>query len=102
MNYILNHQGFENNLVYSRKRTLTDGVQYVFKFENGHGASVIKGEYSYGGTKDLWELAVIHFYDGDHFELTYDTEITDDVIGYQTNEEILDILERIKRLPPDD
>ena len=59
-------------------------------FPNGHGASIIKGDGSYGT-----ELAVITA-EG----LCYDTEITDDVIGNIENlEELNGYLERIKALP---
>ena len=34
-------------------------TRYVFQFENGFGASVIRGLYTYGGRQGLWELAVL-------------------------------------------
>ena len=59
-------------------------------FPNGYGASIIKGDGSYGT-----ELAVITA-EG----LCYDTDITDDVIGNIENlEELNGYLERIKALP---
>ena len=59
-------------------------------FPNGYGASIIKGDGSYGT-----ELAVITS-EG----LCYDTDITDDVIGNIENlEELNGYLERIKALP---
>lgn len=70
---------------------------HKFKFENGYGASVIKHYGSYGYEKDLFELAVL-IYDGDKFDLCYNTPITDDVIGYLTNDEVLELLEKIKNL----
>ena len=58
-------------------------------FPNGYGASIIKGDGSYGV-----ELAVIT-----DEGLCYDTEITDDVIGNIENlEELNGYLERIKAL----
>lgn len=72
-------------------------VQYVFRFENDYGASLIKRPGSYGYRKDLWELAVLYF-DGDEREITYDTEITDDVLGYLTDEEVIMYLEQIRDL----
>ena len=36
-----------------------NGEQRVYKFDNGYGASVIRHQYSYGGDKGLWELAVL-------------------------------------------
>ena len=77
-------------------------LRYIFKFENGYGASVIKNGASYGGMEDLFELAVIKFSDhyGCHYgwKLCYDTEITDDVIGWLDNNDVLELLERIKNL----
>lgn len=73
---------------------LYSGDQYKFSFENGYGASVIQHEYSYGGNEGLWELAVLDFA-GD---LTYDTEITDNVIGYLNEREVEELLNRIKSL----
>lgn len=74
------------------------GVQYIFSFANGYGASVIKHRGSYGYKNDLWELAVL---DSDG-ELTYDTPITNDVIGHLTDEEVRDILTKIRELPDDE
>jgi hypothetical protein len=97
MNFVLNHKGYEENLI--AQRPVNMGVQYVFRFENGYGASVIKGPYTYGGPQDLWELAVLRFTgNGDEFDLCYDTEITGDVLGYRENEEIRELLLQIKGL----
>lgn len=70
------------------------GIQKVYKFPNGYGASVIKGPYTYGGKKGLWELAVLK---GE--ELCYDTDITSDVIGHLNDPEMDAILRQIERLP---
>ena len=97
MNLILNYEGFETYLV--EKSSLYDGIQYMFRFENNYGASVVKHFGSYGHEDDLWELAVIKFdAETGKWDLTYDTEITDDVLGCQTDEEIRDLLKRIKEL----
>ena len=32
------------------------GVQHVYSFSNGYGASVVKHDFSYGGKQGLWEL----------------------------------------------
>ena len=72
--------------------------QWLFKFENGYGASVIKHYGSYGFEDDLFELGVIKFNKNNSWNLCYDTPITNDVIGYLTNEEVLEFLERIKNL----
>lgn len=95
MNLNLNHEGFEDNL--HVKRDLDDGVQYLFKFENNYGASIIKHHGSYGHNEDLWELAVIKF-EGNHWYLTYNTPITDDVEGWLTDEGVRKHLQAIKEL----
>ena len=71
--------------------------QRLFKFTNGYGASVVTGPYTYGGDEGLYELAVLEF-TGDKHALCYTTEITDDVIGYLTEEDVQDILARIEAL----
>ena len=69
------------------------GVQKVYQFENGYGASVIKHKGSYGYLKGLWELAVLK--DG---ELCYTSEITDDVIGHLNDPQVDRLLRKIKEL----
>jgi len=69
------------------------GITSRTKFKNGYEASVVKSEYSYGGRDGLYELAV--FKDG---EITYDTPITDDVLGYLTEEEVSETFIKIQEL----
>ena len=69
------------------------GVQKFYSFDNGYGASVIRHKHSYGFEKGLWELGVLA-----GSELTYDTEITNDVIGHLTEVEVDKLLERISKL----
>ena len=69
------------------------GIQKVYMFPNGYGASVIQHKGSYGYEKGLWEVAVLH-----EGELCYDSEITNDVIGYLNDPEVDNILRRIKLL----
>lgn len=77
------------------------GEQYLFKFENGYGASVIKIEIIPGVKSDTWELAVIRWC-SEPFDflwtLCYDTPITDDVIGFLSDKDVCKYLEDIKRL----
>jgi hypothetical protein len=70
------------------------GIQKVYTFRNGWGASVVMFPGSYGFEKGLWELAVL---DADG-EISYDTPITDDVIGCLDDTMTGIILERIKKL----
>ena len=72
--------------------------QWLFRFDNGLGASVVKFFGSFGFDDDLFELAVIDWYDDEHFGLNYDTEITDNVIGYLTNDEVMDLLYKIRNI----
>ena len=95
MNLNLNYEGFEDYLVYMKPKN--GGIQYQFRFDNNYGASVIKGPYSYGGDRDLWELAVISW-DRGEYEIRYDTDITSDVEGYLEDEEVRDLLKQIKEL----
>ena len=76
-----------------------DGIQRIYKFKNGFGASVVRNLYSYGHEKGLWELAVIKFEKGtENWSLVYDTPITQDVKGYLTGKEVDDILAKIEKL----
>jgi hypothetical protein len=70
------------------------GVQAVITFDNGYGASVVKTPHSYGGDKGLYELAVL----GTDGHLTYDTPITNDVIGYLRDIDVTDVMEKIQQL----
>ena len=72
---------------------INNGVQKVYEFDNGYGASVIMGPYTYGGPKGLWELAVL-----ENGSLCYDTHITNDVIGRLNEEEVNNYLNLIKEL----
>lgn len=68
--------------------------QAVVDFSNGFGASIVIGPYTYGGSKGLYELAVT-----DKDGLTYDTPVTDDVLGYLSKKEVEKALIKIEALP---
>jgi hypothetical protein len=72
----------------------SDGVYARIMFENGLGASIVRTSFSYGGKNGLYEVAVLDT-DGD---LTYDTDVTDDVIGHLTPEQVTEIMEQIQAL----
>lgn len=55
---------------------------------------------SYGYEQDLFELAVLKKITDDDYDLCYSTPITNNVLGWLTNEEVLVTLEKIKNLPP--
>jgi len=71
-----------------------DGIQYIYKAENGYGASIVQHQFSYGGKKGLWELAVL----GPNGDICYSTDITSDVVGHLTDEEVNELLEQIDAL----
>jgi hypothetical protein len=73
------------------------GTQRLYRFDNGYGASVVRGPGTYGGGSGLWELAVIKWY-GEEWDLCYDTPITDEVLGWNTEDDIADLLDRIELL----
>lgn len=79
------------------EREINGGIQKLFKFENGFGASVVKHDFSYGGKAGKWELAVIKW-DGENFQLSYETHITNDVIGYLNWEDVEGLLVEISTL----
>lgn len=71
-----------------------DGVYAKIMFKNGFGASIVKSSFSYGGDAGLYELAVLDT-DG---EITYETDITDNVIGHLTPEGITKVMKQIQAL----
>ena len=88
------------------KETITDEYkkrQAIYFFENGYGISVINiigtnGEhYSYTKNKDQYEIAVLEG-SKNNSRITYDTVITDDVIGYLGIEGVYKIMEEIEKL----
>lgn len=82
-----------NDLTFSK---LPDGmgIQCRIEFSNGYGASIVKGPYTYGGRAGLFELAVLSS-DG---AITYDTPITDDIVGYLTEDGVTALLAEIELL----
>ena len=70
------------------------GIQKVYNFPNGYGASVIKHKGSYGYEHGLWELAVLDT-DG---SLCYNTSITNDVMGHLNDPQVDSILKQIEEL----
>ena len=69
------------------------GLQKIFEFPNGYGASVVIHDFSYG-----LELALL---DKDH-NIIQHPDITDDVAGFLNVDSCNDLLEKIARLPNKD
>lgn len=83
---------YEEYLILSKP--YQDGLLKSYMFSNGYGASVVSHSFSYGGNRGLFELAVLD----KNGELTYDTPITNDVIGHLTQEDVDVLLGKIKNL----
>lgn len=80
-----------------------EGVQSVMMFENGYGVSVVRfkvmGTFgSYTSNEGEWELAVLQGNENE-WSLTYDTPITDDVMGHLSEQEVTDIMKQVQELP---
>ena len=80
-----------------KTKSVLDGTQDIYRFDNDYGASVIRHRYSYGGNRGLYELAVIYF-DGDDWSIAYNTPITDDVLGCLRESDVTNTLLEIKKL----
>lgn len=79
------------NWEYERKARV-GGVQYIFTFENGYGASIVKFLGTYGYEEDLWELAVLK-----NGSLHYDNAVANgDVVGNITDKEVNNLLRKIE------
>jgi hypothetical protein len=79
-------------------RQLHSGIQYLEFFPNGYGVSIVNHEFSYKSDSGDWELAVV-IGDKDKYELTYDTPITDNVLGSLSENEVNDICIKVSELP---
>lgn len=119
MNLYLNvNKDLKDNIICERHTILDDtssGIRshYIFAFDNGYGASVVKCTDtipSYGVEEDLWELALLKEVANDYpessityedcisrFVIAYEPIVNFDVIGYMTDAEVNEVLERIKK-----
>lgn len=80
-----------------------DRIQKVYRFPNNLGASVVCHEFSYGGNQGLWELALIKFKENDpdpeNWEFYYHDLTNHDVVGWLSQIDVEELLEKIKALP---
>lgn len=68
-------------------------TQARLDFSNGYGVSVITGSSAYTSNSAPYEVAIM--YKG---SLTYNTDITDDVLGHQSEEDVTDVMKRVQEL----
>jgi hypothetical protein len=71
------------------------GFQHKELFPNGYGISIVPER-----DVDRYELAVLEHSHGHKAHLSYDTEITEDVLRWCTREAIWEFRNRIKNFPP--
>ena len=74
-----------------KPHTMGSGLQAVMNFDNDYGVSVIRFYGSYGYERGLWEVAI--FYKG---EISYNTSLTDDVLGHQTEQDVTDVMIKVQ------
>ena len=76
--------------------------EYAFHlYPNHYGVSVIRGPYTHGGRKGLYELAVVYMAPEDNeSQLVYDTPVTNDVEGHLTPDDVTKLMKQVEALPP--
>jgi hypothetical protein len=80
-----------------------DGVHGLIFFPGGYGLSVVRYRNPFGGgsytsnSVEDYEVAIIKGRKG-NWEICYDTKITNDVLGFQTKEDINNIIKHVIRL----
>ena len=85
-----------------KPHSVGEGLQGKIFFDNRYGVSVVRfkiGERysSYTNNEDEWELAVL-FGNEKEWELTYNTPITNDVIGWLSSEDVTEIMKKVQGL----
>ena len=73
-----------------------NGVQAIVKFGPHYELSIIKSDFSYGGSQGLYEIAV--FLDKEMIELPGVTQPGDTVKGYLSEDNVNDIIESMAQL----
>lgn len=84
-----------SNLVFKRHPFDPSGTIASHTFSNGYGVSVITGEFAYSTEDSPYEVAILY-----NDEIVYDTELTGDVIGHNTEEDLDIILQQVEAFPP--
>ncbi len=83
-----------------------EGFHGLCFFENGYGVSVVryKGKYtpnggysSYTSNENEWEVAIIYGNE-EGWEISYNTHITDDVLGHLTEGEVDWVMIQVQEL----
>ena len=80
------------DIVFTARDPIIGGIRGVIEFENNYGISVIKGKHCYQD-EGTYEVGIL--FEG---SLTYDTDITSDVLSYQSIDDIDDIINKLQKL----
>jgi hypothetical protein len=89
-----------------KPHSMGEGQHGLIFFPNGYGVSVVRYKYfydnshgysSYTSNDSEWEVAVI-IGNKDNWELCYDTDITNDVIGHLTEGEVDWVMLQVQQL----
>jgi len=83
-----------DKLQFVERNSFSNMKQAIVEYANGYGASIIIDDNSYGGLAGLYEIAVL----GKNGEIVYNTPITNDVLGYLSEQEVTETLIKIKNL----
>jgi hypothetical protein len=80
--------------------SINNGMQLLLRFDNNYGLSIVCHSFSYGNDNNKFEIAVIKFNSEDNkdWNICYDTDITNDVLGYQSKEDVINIIEQTIKL----
>jgi hypothetical protein len=74
-----------------------DGIQALHFFPNGYGVSVVRFPGSYGYEDGLYEVAVLTG-TVDNYDLCYDTDVADDILGHRDEIDVENIMEEVEML----
>jgi hypothetical protein len=77
-----------------KNQPVNGGIQYLAFFPNGYGVSIVQHSFSYGNKDGLWEMAVLKGNE-EEWDITYDTLITNDVLGYLSENEVDEYVEQV-------
>ena len=80
----------------SKPQSFLNGLQAILFFPNGYGISVVRNNLSLT-TANTWEIAIIKGDEND-YDLCFNTPITNNVIGYCSEEEVSNIMKQIQDL----
>lgn len=76
-----------------------DGSVHALEFfSNGYGVSVVQGPMFYTRSADEYELAVLRGQSGS-WKLTYETPVTDDVVGCLSKDQVTEYMKQVQELP---